>query len=50
MHTAKGTRQVPKRWEMVSEQLGENLLLHVTPKHEKAAAPKSAGGGVAEIL
>ncbi len=32
MHTAKGTRQVPKWREMISEQLGENILLHVTPK------------------
>ncbi len=31
MHTARGTRHVPKRWEMINEQLGENLLSHVTP-------------------
>ncbi len=32
MHTAKGTREVPNRREIISEQLGENLLLHVPNK------------------
>ncbi len=53
MHTAKGTRQVPKWRDMFMNSckkifccmLPQNALTS-QPKHEKAASPKSSGGGL----